>query len=274
MAAVVTTWRERTRVLQALDGVAHVLIFENRGALVGTSNPHPHCQIYAGSMAYATMAREAEVARSHRRRDRAARCSARWSTASWRAPRRRRGRRISSRASRGSPCMPTRCTSCRDGRSTSLVDLDDEECRSLALVLREVVRRYDAIVGLPAALRAGGPPGPRRRPPALPVPSGAPPAPAGSRPAQVPGRSRGRRRVHDERVGSRREGGGAPCRPRPDEARRLLCALGDHVRALVADARGMDMSAVAGRRRPTRFTPSTAWPTTRCSAGSRSTGPT
>ena len=44
------------------DGVAHVLIFENRGAVVGTSNPHPHCQIYAGSLVYATMAREAEVA--------------------------------------------------------------------------------------------------------------------------------------------------------------------------------------------------------------------
>ena len=50
--------------LQVCDGVAHVLIFENRGAVVGTSNPHPHCQIYAGSMVYATMAREAEVGRA------------------------------------------------------------------------------------------------------------------------------------------------------------------------------------------------------------------
>ena len=49
VTAVVDTWRERTRALQALDGVAHVLIFENRGAAVGTSNPHPHCQIYAGA---------------------------------------------------------------------------------------------------------------------------------------------------------------------------------------------------------------------------------
>ena len=55
VTAIVTTWRARTQALQHEDGVAHVLVFENRGAAVGTSNPHPHCQIYAGSMVYATM---------------------------------------------------------------------------------------------------------------------------------------------------------------------------------------------------------------------------
>ena len=34
--------------------------------------------------------------------------------------------------------------------------------------------------------------------------------------------------------------------PSPEEARRLLCALGDHVRDLVVGSRGMDMTAVAG----------------------------
>ena len=34
--------------------------------------------------------------------------------------------------------------------------------------------------------------------------------------------------------------------PGPDDARRLLCVLGDHVRTLVTNARGMDMSAIAG----------------------------
>jgi UDPglucose--hexose-1-phosphate uridylyltransferase len=45
--AIVDLWAERYRALGARPEVAHVLIFENRGALVGTSNPHPHCQIYA-----------------------------------------------------------------------------------------------------------------------------------------------------------------------------------------------------------------------------------
>ena len=31
--------------------------------------------------------------------------------------------------------------------ATSLLDLDDEQCRSLGLVLRDVVRRYDALWG-------------------------------------------------------------------------------------------------------------------------------
>src|SRR5690349_2359025 len=35
----------------------------------------------------------------------------------------------------------------------------------------------------------------------------------------------------------------------PEEARRLLCALGDHVRGAVIGARGIDMAAVEGRTR-------------------------
>src|SRR6476661_5338968 len=65
VAAVVRTWRHRTAALQAIDGVAHVLIFENRGAAVGTSNPHPHCQIYAGSLVYGFAEREDEIATAH-----------------------------------------------------------------------------------------------------------------------------------------------------------------------------------------------------------------
>jgi UDPglucose--hexose-1-phosphate uridylyltransferase len=61
--AVVAMWTERYRVLGARPEVEHVLIFENKGALVGTSNPHPHCQLYAGNMIYGHMAREVESSR-------------------------------------------------------------------------------------------------------------------------------------------------------------------------------------------------------------------
>jgi UDPglucose--hexose-1-phosphate uridylyltransferase len=61
--AVVDVWTERYRVLGARPEVAHVLIFENKGALVGTSNPHPHCQIYAGNLIYAHTARQVESGR-------------------------------------------------------------------------------------------------------------------------------------------------------------------------------------------------------------------
>jgi UDPglucose--hexose-1-phosphate uridylyltransferase len=48
--------------------VDHVLIFENKGSLVGTSNPHPHCQIYAGNMVYGFIAREVTSGRQFFRR--------------------------------------------------------------------------------------------------------------------------------------------------------------------------------------------------------------
>lgn len=45
--AVIDLWAERTRALLKLPGVEFVLVFENRGADVGATIPHPHGQIYA-----------------------------------------------------------------------------------------------------------------------------------------------------------------------------------------------------------------------------------
>ncbi len=146
MEAIVTTWRARTRALQQEDGVAHVLIFENRGAAVGTSNPHPHCQIYAGSMVYATMAREAEVAAEHHRR------TGRSVLADVIA-REVDGPRVISEGEHFFACIPWFAQYAYEVQIlprrpvTSLANLDDERCRSLALVLRDVVRRYDALWG-------------------------------------------------------------------------------------------------------------------------------
>lgn len=61
--AVVDLWTERYCALGARVDVDHVLIFENKGSLVGTSNPHPHCQIYAGNMIYGHTAREVASSR-------------------------------------------------------------------------------------------------------------------------------------------------------------------------------------------------------------------
>ena len=43
---VVTTWIDQFRDLGSRDNVNHVQIFENRGSMMGASNPHPHCQIW------------------------------------------------------------------------------------------------------------------------------------------------------------------------------------------------------------------------------------
>ncbi|HEV3512319.1 MAG TPA: galactose-1-phosphate uridylyltransferase, partial [Candidatus Sulfotelmatobacter sp.] len=44
---VVHTWVGQFRELGGLDAIHYVQIFENRGAMMGASNPHPHCQIWA-----------------------------------------------------------------------------------------------------------------------------------------------------------------------------------------------------------------------------------
>jgi UDPglucose--hexose-1-phosphate uridylyltransferase len=146
VTAVVATWRERTAALQRMDGVAHVLIFENRGAMVGTSNPHPHCQIYAGSMVYATMEREAEVASEHQRRTG---CSLLAEVIDREAG----GPRVVGDGEHFFACVPWFAQYAYEvivlprRPVASLVDLDHEQCRSLGLVLRDVVRRYDALWG-------------------------------------------------------------------------------------------------------------------------------
>lgn len=46
---VVGVWAEQYESLGSLPWARHVQIFENRGALMGASNPHPHCQIWANA---------------------------------------------------------------------------------------------------------------------------------------------------------------------------------------------------------------------------------
>jgi len=45
--AVVDCWADQFLELGARNEINHVQIFENRGAMMGASNPHPHCQIWS-----------------------------------------------------------------------------------------------------------------------------------------------------------------------------------------------------------------------------------
>jgi UDPglucose--hexose-1-phosphate uridylyltransferase len=147
VAAVVSTWRDRTVSLQAMEGVAHVLIFENRGAAVGTSNPHPHCQIYAGALVYGTAEREDQVATEHFA------ATGRELLADV-VERELAGGRVLDANARFFACVPWFARYAYEvlvlprKPVTSLADLDDEGCRDLGTVLRDVVRRYDALWGI------------------------------------------------------------------------------------------------------------------------------
>jgi UDPglucose--hexose-1-phosphate uridylyltransferase len=44
---VVDTWTDEYTALGRFDYIRSVQIFENRGDMMGASNPHPHCQIWA-----------------------------------------------------------------------------------------------------------------------------------------------------------------------------------------------------------------------------------
>jgi len=54
---VVSVWKEEYQSLGKLDYINHVQIFENKGAIMGCSNPHPHGQIWAQSSIPSQVAR-------------------------------------------------------------------------------------------------------------------------------------------------------------------------------------------------------------------------
>lgn len=63
--AVIDRWADETQSLMQRNDVAQVLIFENKGAVIGVSNPHPHCQIYAASFEFKNLELERLAMETH-----------------------------------------------------------------------------------------------------------------------------------------------------------------------------------------------------------------
>ena len=59
--ALLQALQAQYRELGARQDLRHVLVFENKGEVVGVSNPHPHCQIYATNFVFKTIESEAEA---------------------------------------------------------------------------------------------------------------------------------------------------------------------------------------------------------------------
>jgi len=66
LRSVIDAWTEQFSGLAQIPWVRHVQIFENRGELMGASNPHPHCQIWANATLPNLPAREDESLRLYR----------------------------------------------------------------------------------------------------------------------------------------------------------------------------------------------------------------
>ncbi len=63
--ALLQTWQAQMDGLAANPDVTFVLIFENKGEVVGVSNPHPHCQIYATNFTFKYIETELLAGRRH-----------------------------------------------------------------------------------------------------------------------------------------------------------------------------------------------------------------
>lgn len=70
ITAVVNAWIHQYRSLGELDYINHVQIFENRGSIMGCSNPHPHGQIWANRTVPMIPSVETRCQQSYRERNR------------------------------------------------------------------------------------------------------------------------------------------------------------------------------------------------------------
>jgi UDPglucose--hexose-1-phosphate uridylyltransferase len=141
--ALLAAWQEQYRELGAREEVRHVLVFENKGEVVGVSNPHPHGQIYATNFVFKTI--ETEAAASRRYLERTGRVLFQDVLAAERDD----GRRILAERGDAVAFVPYFARYAYEvfvaPKSTrpSLADLKDGERRDLAHVLKRVLVQYD-----------------------------------------------------------------------------------------------------------------------------------
>jgi UDPglucose--hexose-1-phosphate uridylyltransferase len=147
--ALLQTWQEQMRELAAHPDVAFVLIFENKGEVVGVSNPHPHCQIYATNFTFKYI--ETELAAGRRHLDETGRTLFHDILAAERQD----GRRILDERQGAIAFVPYFAryayeTYVAPIRSVpTIADLDDAERRDLAEVLLATAVRFDNLWKMP-----------------------------------------------------------------------------------------------------------------------------
>ncbi len=147
--ALLRTWQEQMRELAARREVAFVLIFENKGEVVGVSNPHPHCQIYATNFTFKYIETELAVGRRHLVE------TGRVLFEEVLASERQDGRRLLCERDSAVAFVPYFARYAYEvyvapvRTVPTVADLDDSERRDLASVLRDVVIRFDNLWRMP-----------------------------------------------------------------------------------------------------------------------------
>jgi UDPglucose--hexose-1-phosphate uridylyltransferase len=152
---VVDVWVEQFVSLGALPAIGHVQIFENRGAAMGASNPHPHGQIWANATVPDVPTREGLQLSAHR--------SARGSCllCDYLEAERQSGDRLVCDNDAFVAVVPFWAvwpfeTLVLPRRHvTGLDELTTEEREGLADLLKRVTSRYDALFGAPCPYSMG-----------------------------------------------------------------------------------------------------------------------
>jgi UDPglucose--hexose-1-phosphate uridylyltransferase len=140
---VVKTWCDQTSELGKMEQVSYVQIFENKGAMMGCSNPHPHSQIWASRHVPNEPHKELLAQKVFREEHRA--CL----LCSYLEAERSRNERLVDANNSFSVLVPFwavwpfETLLVPNRHVASLTDLDESEITDLADILRQITARYD-----------------------------------------------------------------------------------------------------------------------------------
>lgn len=148
VATILEVWSERSRALMRLPDVEYVFVFENRGEEIGVTLHHPHGQIYAYPFVPPNVLQTVQAAQRHRQQT--GQCL--WCDV---LSEEQHGPRIIGQSSRWLAFVPYAARwpfeFCLQPRRhvADLVELDDEERREFPTIYLDILRRLDAVFGVP-----------------------------------------------------------------------------------------------------------------------------
>lgn len=146
---LLVAWQQQYTDLGRRPEIEHVLIFENKGEVVGVSNPHPHCQIYATNFVFKTIENEARISQQYFNEH------GRTLFQDIIAAEQQDGRRILAENETAIAFLPYFARYAYEvfvapkQTHASLAALRDHEARDLAAVLHEVLIRFDNLWQMP-----------------------------------------------------------------------------------------------------------------------------
>jgi UDPglucose--hexose-1-phosphate uridylyltransferase len=147
--AVVHAWMEQFRELGSMKTIRHVQIFENRGAMMGASNPHPHGQIWATASIPEEPAKELAAQRAYLKAH-----SSCLLCDYVRLEEREQTRVVA--ANEGFVALvpfwalwPFETLVCSRRHIGSMNEISVDEIRSLSAILQQVTSTYDKVFGVP-----------------------------------------------------------------------------------------------------------------------------